>query len=173
MPDVPIAAELFHTTMPLVMKSYYERIDLDHLDPEPLDHTASYESTPTGLLHSNVCPMYMNESTFVAFVPIIVHRGQPVVFEPVVLFESCLNRQTRLDYKFVSFLQHLDMSLAPDLDVPSASTYSLLHILPSYRSGMNPDHDRKDSVYPTVYMFNSLVISDVPLVQTRPKDNYF
>jgi hypothetical protein len=85
--------------------------------------------------------MYMNESTFVAFVPIIVHRGQPVVSE------SCLSRQTRLDYRKTekghSYLPDLDVPLVIDLAVPFLFTYPLIHILASKRSGMNPDHDQK------------------------------
>jgi hypothetical protein len=111
--------------------------------------------------------MYMNESTFVVSVPIIVHRGQPVAFE------SRLSRQTRFDYTFRIFSPALGHVSSFRLGRAIASTYSLLHIPPSYRSGMNPDHDRKDSVYPTEYMFNSLVISDPPSIQTRPKDIYF
>jgi hypothetical protein len=72
---------------------------------------------------------------------------------------------TRLE-KGHSYHPNLDVPPVPDLDVPFAFTYSLPYILPSYRSGMSPDHDQKDSVYPTEYMFNSLVISDPPLVQT-------
>lgn len=72
---------------------------------------------------------------------------------------------TRLEKEHF-YLPNLDVPLVPDLDVPFAFTYSLLYIPLSYRSGMNPDHDQKDSVYPTKSMLNSLVISDPPLVQT-------
>lgn len=101
--------------------------------------------------------MYMNESTFVAFVPIIVHRGQTVVSE------STNSIRLQKDLKKGHFyLPDLDVPLVIDLAVPFPFTYSFLHIPASNQSGMNPDHDREDSVYPTKYMLTSLVISDPP-----------
>ena len=76
------------------------------------------------------------------------------------------SRQTRFDYKKSTkshfYLPDLDVPLVIDLAVPFQITYSLLHIPASNWSRMNPDHDRKDSVYPTEYLLNSLVISDPP-----------